>query len=105
MQTQGLGHCSWKACVRLGLCNEAVLHVGCPHKGDHHCHAVQGAHLSRPQPRTAGVKEVMEAHPYVNMDPQQQVHMYRVSSRNYNDRLLDSLPSHEWLGLICKLAV
>ena len=91
MQSQGLGRCSQNACVRLGLCNESVVHVGCPHKGDHQCRAVQDAHLSRPQPKTAGVKEIMEAHPYVNMDPQQQVHMYRVSSRD-SDRLLLASP-------------
>ena len=66
----------------------------------HQCHAVQDAQPSRPQPKTAGVKEIMEAHPYVNMDPQQQVHMYRVSFWDSKDWLLDSLLSHEWLSVL-----
>ena len=75
----------------------SVLQVGCPHKGNHQWHAVQDAHLSRPQPKTAGVKEIMEAHPYVNMDPQQQVRMYRVSSRDPDRLLLDSSLPNERL--------
>jgi hypothetical protein len=38
---------------------------------------VQGTQ-GRPQQKCVSVKEVLEAHPYVNAEPQDQVHRYRV---------------------------
>ena len=36
-------------------------------------------HHSRPEQKSAGVKDVLEAHPYVGMKPHEQVQRYRVS--------------------------
>ena len=83
----------------MGLCCMS----GVPTRGAQQCHAVQDALLGRPQPKTAGIKEIMEAHPYVNMDPQQQVHMYRVSYRDPNRLLPDSSLSCEWLKMLLEL--